>query len=443
MQYRLACLLIVIATLAIIVHTDLLEVSRTASPVLVLGFLLLSAYLTGRLLEKVRLPLITAYIFVGLFFGPYFFKFYSSDIIADLDFINSLALAFIAFCAGGELRLSRIRTMLKSIVFLIGGVTAVVFLGVTLTVLAMSGFIPFIREYNFSAQLAIAAIFGVIAVARSPSSTIAVISETKSKGNYTDTILSVTIVTDFVIIIFFAVVISACQILIASKETIEPVFILNILFEIAIAFVSGYFLGKWIVFLIEKVKVEFPIVIVTMGFIVVKFCHFLGTYLQEVQEISINLEPLLVCMAAGFTVQNFSDHGPSFLNKMDRVSLLIYIIFFAITGATINVEVLKTSWYLGLAITLSRAVMIFIGSYFSGKFSGDQPRIYKNTWLGFITQAGVSLGLLTEVVRRFPEIGVPVQSILVASITFNQIIGPVAFKYALIKTGEAAVKNKR
>ena len=87
--------------------------------------------------------------------------------------------------------------------------------------------------------------------------------------------------------------------------------------------------------------------------------------------------------------------------------------------------------------------MLFIGSYTSGRLSGDRPLTYRNTWLGFITQAGVSLGLLSEVVRRIPEIGIPIQTILITAITLNQLIGPVAFKYALEKTGETHKANNR
>ncbi len=436
MYYKSISLLIVLATMALIVYSDLPGLSETDSPTLLIGFLLLSAYCTGSLLEKFKLPRITGYIFAGLFFGPFFLKFYSSNAVANLSFLNSLALAFIAFCAGGELQLNKIRSNIKNIFFLLVGGTSVVFIGVSLTLFAFSGFIPFLMKYDLYARFAVSAIFGVIAVARSPSSAIAIISETKAKGKYTETVLSVTVVTDVVIIILFAVLISICQATISSGSSIDPAFLLDLIFEIIVAFIAGFLLGKALVFLIERVKVEFPIVIIAMGFVVIKFCHSLGAYFHEAHDISLNIEPLLICMVAGFTVQNYSKHGNLFLSRMDRVSMPIYVGFFAITGASINIDALKTGWMLGLIIFLSRMLMLYIGSCLSGRLSGDDPIIYKNTWLGFITQAGVSLGLLSEVVRRFPEIGIPIQSILIASITLNQIIGPVAFKYALNKLGE-------
>jgi hypothetical protein len=97
---------------------------------------------------------------------------------------------------------------------------------------------------------------------------------------------------------------------------------------------------------------------------------------------------------------------------------------------------------LGLIIVVVRTLMIFAGSRISGKIAGDKKGICNIAWLGFITQAGVSLGLLSEVVRRFPEIGGDIQSILIAAITANQIVGPMAFKYALNRAGETEKQRR-
>ncbi len=438
MLNKIISLFLALATMFFIVHAGL-KLNQKDCPALVLGFILISAYCIGQLLEKIGLPGIVGYILTGLFMGPYFLKFYTSSAINELSFINNLALAFIGFCAGGELRLSNIRRILKPIIYYISGITLVVFTGVTLLVFSISSLIPFLRGLSPGVKLAVSAIFGVIAVARSPSSAIAIISETKAKGPYTDLVLSVSVAMDVIIIMLFAVIISVCQIFIQTKGGMDFSFIAVLILEIAIAFLLGYLLGKFIVFLIEKAKVEFAVVIIAMGFFVIEFSHFLGEYLHKVHNIGFEIEPLLICMAAGFTVQNFSDYGKKFLMRMDRISLPIYIAFFAMTGAAMNINILRTGWLFGLIIVAARLILINIGSYFSGKISKTPTKIYKNAWLGFITQAGVSLGLLTEVVRRFPDIGPSIQTILIAAIIMNQIIGPIAFKYGLKKVDETNV----
>ena len=435
-------LLILLGSMAIVTRTQLFSVQEEVSSTLVLGFLLLAAYCFAFFLEQVRLPRITGFIVGGLILGPYVMDFFDTKAIESLSFLNTLALAFIAFSAGGELKLKNFQNQLKIILFLLAGVTTVVFVGVTTAVFLLSSWIPFMSGYSPIVRIAISAIFGVIAVARSPSSAIAIISETKAKGNFTDTVLSVTIVMDVLIIILFGIVISFCQVVISAGSTLNLTFFLGLFFGVCISFVIGLFLGRAAVFLIENVKVAFPVVLTGIGFLVIKFSHLLGSYLHDSHNIGLNLEPLLICMAAGFTVQNFSRHGATFLLRMDRVSFPIYIAFFALTGASINLDILRSGWFLGVVIVLVRTVMLFVGSYASGRLSGDRPLNYQNTWLAFITQAGVSLGLLTEVVRRFPEIGIPIQTILIAAITLNQLIGPIAFKFALNKVGETNSKSR-
>jgi Kef-type K+ transport system membrane component KefB len=431
--------LILVIALALLVNNLEFSFYKETCPALVLGIILLGAYCFGFIHEKFGLPRIVGYIFAGLFMGPFFLKFYTVAEINDLDFINKLALAFIALCAGGELRLANIRKLLKSILYYISGVTIVVFIGTTLAVFALSTFMPVIANFGPALRLAVSTIFGTIAVARSPSSAIAVISETKAKGPYTDIVLSVSIAMDVFIIILFAVVISITQVFILERGGMNLSLIASLSFEIATSFLIGFLLGKFIIFLLEKVRIKFPVVIIAMGFIVIEFSHFLGEYLHEVHDIGLDVEPLLIYMAAGFTVQNFSEHGQNFLERMDRVSMPIYIAFFAMTGASINVNVLRTGWLLGLIIVTVRLISIYFGSYLSGSLAKNEPIIYKNVWLGFITQAGVSLGLLIEVARRFPALGPYIQTILAASIIINQIIGPVAFKLGLKKVGETNV----
>jgi len=440
MTNKILALVLIIASMLLLMQLGLGEYQKNC-PALVLGLILLAAYCFGFLLEKIGLPRIVGYILAGLFMGPFFLKLYTLQEVNSLAFINKLALAFIAFCAGGELRLVNIRKVLKSILAYISGVTVVVFLGTTSIVFLLSNAMPFMSDFSLTLRLAVSAIFGTIAVARSPSSAIAIISETKSKGPYTDIVLSVSVAMDVFIIILFAVVISLVQVFIKGQGGLNFSLIFSLLFKITVAFLLGFLLGKLIVFLIEKVHMEFPVVIIAMGFIVIEFSHLLSDYLNRVHDIRLELEPLLICMAAGFTVQNFSKQGENFLQRMDRVSLPIYIAFFAMTGAAMNLKVLRTGWLLGLVVFVVRLISIYAGSYVSGRLAKNQPKIYKNVWLGFITQAGVSLGLLAEVARRFPEIGPSIQTILVAAIIMNQIIGPIAFKYGLKKVGETQAQR--
>jgi len=434
---RLLILLIAIGCMLAVGQQELPGTGGAVHSIMVLGFLLIGGYCIGYMGEKLGLPRITGYIIAGLLLGPHGLGFIDRKAIVDLQFLNSLALAFIAFCAGGELQLGNIRKQLISITGILAGNTVVILFGVTGIVLAASPLVPFLREQPFSVRLATAAIIGVISVARSPSSVIAVISETRARGRLADTVLSVTIATDVVVILLFGVVVSVCHSLFNPTDSVSAGLFLHLLFEILVTLALGFLLGRGIIVLIRNIGVELPVIIAATGFLVIKSCHLLGAYLSSTYEVSLHLEPLLVCMAAGFTVQNFSSRGETFLESLDRVSLPIYVGFFAVTGAMIDIDMLRAGWLLGLLVFTVRGLMVWFGSLAGSVAAGDPPAVRNHVWLGFITQAGVSLGLVAEVVRRFPEVGLYLQSILIAAITVNQVIGPVLFKHALRRTGEA------
>jgi Kef-type K+ transport system membrane component KefB len=443
MHYRIAVLLLLISSMTLLTFRAQTGVTGPLSSTLVLGFMLLSAYSLAFFFERLKLPRLTGSLAAGLLFGPHFLNYYPATAIADLGFLNSMALAFIIFYAGGELKAKGFSRKAKTILWLLAGITVMVFVGITLMVFWLSALIPFLADNDPWHRFSVACIIGTIAVSLSPAATIAIINETKAAGHFTEKILSVTIITDVIIIILFGITTSFYQALASDQGTIGVIFLMWLLIEIIISFLLGFLLGKATIFLITNVKLEFPIVLAIIGFMVIKFSHVFSDYLRTDYGLGFSLEPLLICLAAGFTVQNFSRHGHLFLSRMDRVSYPIFLAFFAIIGASINLDLITTGWFLGLVIATSRIVMLYLGVTIGSKLSGEAKENYQYSWLSFITQAGVSLGLLAEVVRRFPEIGTVIQAILIVTITANELIGPIAFKYALGKSGETGRKGYR
>ncbi len=189
MAHRLIVLLLLSGIMSLMVHFNILNLTYNISPTLALGFLLLSAYCAGHILGKIRLPKVTGYIVAGLFFGPDILQFVNSQNVTELSFINSLALAFIAFCAGGELKSSNVLGEIKSIAYSVLFQTLIVFIGVGTFVFFLLDFIPAFSGFAVPVKIVVSLFFGIITVARSPSSTIAIISETKAQGNYTDIVL--------------------------------------------------------------------------------------------------------------------------------------------------------------------------------------------------------------------------------------------------------------
>jgi Kef-type K+ transport system membrane component KefB len=407
------------------------------------GFLLLAAYLVGDVLSWFKVPKITGYILAGILFGPHAFEFVSAATVGDLKLLDDLALTFIALAAGGELRLDELRQRRRSIGLTLLFLMGVVFLGVAAFVVAARSLLPFLDGGSTAEILAVAAILGTFSLARSPSSAIAIISECKARGPFTETVLGVTVVMDLLVIIVFAVVVSFCQTLVGSAGAMDLRFVAMVVAEIAGSIVGGIALGGVISFYIRWVRAELIVFILGMAFMVAFFSRQFALLLDQLYSVPLHLEPMLICVTAGFWVRNFSRAGDQFMERIDRSSLPIYVIFFALTGAAINIDALQQTWLIAILLVIVRFVLIWLGAYCGAAASGDAPLFRQMSGFSYITQAGVSLGLAGIVMRRFPEWGVALATTIVAIITLNQVIGPIAFKFALGAVGEARVRPGR
>lgn len=408
------------------------------------GFLLLCAYLVGEIFAQWRLPKITGYIAAGLCFGPYATGYLGFEGVRELKFIDDVALTLIALAAGGELRIATLRYRLTAILNLVMWITLIVFAGVGGCFILASGAIPFMQGLEQNKIIMIAAAFGILCVARSPSSTIAVISECKARGTYSETVLGVTVIMDVVVIVLFSIILSIYgRFDIAAGADAGSVISAGLLGEILVSFGAGGLLGWLVVLYIRRVKVDLVIFLVGLAFLVTKFSHGLASFLELHYGTIFHIEPMLICMAAGFVIQNLSEEGGRFLEALDRSSLPVYVTFFAITGASLDLDALWASWHIALGLVIVRITLIAGGTRISSFITKEEKRLRNLYGLGFITQAGVSLGLVQVVAARYPEWGVPFATIAVAAITINQIIGPIAFKTALIKSGETALKRRK
>ena len=412
-------------------------IATGAGATLCFGFLILAAYLLAGLLARLKLPKITGYILAGMLFGPSVLELLSQAVVLELRLVDDLALTFIAFAAGGELRLGMLRARQRSIVFTFLCLMVFAFAGITLSLTAMRSFFPFTMERTLWESLAVASIGGAIAVARSPSSVIAIISEVKASGPFTDTVLGVTVALDVMAIFIFAVVVSVAEVVLSAGGQLNVTFLLGIAAEVAASVIIGLGLGKGIALYLERVGKELTIFTLGVAFLTTKVAHGMAHVLDAELGLRFHLEPMLICLTAGFVVQNFSKSGQGFLKIIDRSALPIYVIFFAISGASLRLEALQQTWHWALALVALRSLFIFVGANLGGRLAGDSSTFCTASGLSFFTQAGVSIGLVKVVMDRFPDFGPAYATLLVATITLNQLIGPVGFKSALSLVGEA------
>ncbi|MEO9476451.1 MAG: cation:proton antiporter [Cyclobacteriaceae bacterium] len=413
--------------------------------VLISGFLIIAiaANQIARVFQKIRLPLITGLIFTGIIAGPYIIGLVPESAKVNLQFINEIALAFIAFAAGAELYIRELRSRFKSIKWNTFGQLVVTFVVGAVAVYFCASYIPYMADLSVKAKISISTITAAIFVARSPASAIAVINELRAKGPFVQTVMGVTVVKDFLVIVLFSICMALAQSLI-SGEGFNIYSILFILLELALSFVIGFYgFGNLLKFVLSlKIhrysKTFFILVIGYSGYLFYHYVrHTSGLYMEH----SIHLEPLLMCILASFYVTNYSKYRAEFLFILEKAGTTVYVAFFTFTGATLAVNVIESVIGVALILFGIRLATMIIGAYVGGMLAGDPMKQNHVGWMPYVTQAGVGLGLATVVANEFPGWGEQFATVIVAVIVMNQFIGPPLFKWAIFRIGEDRSKG--
>lgn len=407
------------------------------------GIVALAAERIAQYFTKWKAPMITGLLLVGIVTGPYVLGLLDKEAIHKLGFLNDFSLAFIALAAGVEFYLKELNDSLKSIKWNTIGQLVVTFLATSFSVYYLADFIPFMREMNASSKIAIAILIGTIFVARSPSSAIAIINELRAKGPFVRTALGVTVVIDILVIILFSICLSLGVSLIHGVS-LEWTLLLKIVVELSLSFVLGWIVGKILKFFLSttlptSVK---TFLVLGLGFGVFQGLHFSEEYIHHHFDITLRIEALLVVLLGSFYVTNYSKFRLELEEMMEHNGPWVYAIFFTLTGASLSLDVMVSVWQIAIVLFFVRLISMVVGAYIGGSLAGDKPLFKKYGWMPYVTQAGVGIGLATEIGSGFPEWGNAFYTIVVAVIVINQIVGPPIFKYAIQKVGEAHVKAK-
>jgi len=413
--------------------------------ILLLAFIIIAiaSNQISKVVLKIKLPLITGFLVFGILVGPFGLKLITKNAVENLHFINEISLAFIAFAAGTELYLPELRKIFKSIIWNTLGQFVITFLLGTIIVLLLAEFIPFVSQMPTYGKISISLLIATIFVASSPSSAIAIIDEMRAKGKFTQMSIGVTVIKDVLVIVLFTICFSLSGMLFKGTA-INYTLAIKLIIELVLSFATGYILGKLISVLIAFNISELAktILILLLGYSVYLLSHYLSDFSRTTFNLSIHIEPLLSCIIASFYVINFCKNRFEFQRILQDTGPFVYVAFFTLTGALISIDILLKSWFIAVMLFFIRSVVLIIGANLGSVLSGD-PKIYKRiAWMPFITQAGVSLALITEVADEFTLWGSEFATIMITVIVMNQIIGPPLFKWAINKVGESNLRAK-
>ena len=420
--------------------------------------LLLVALLSTRLMRLIKLPNVTGYILTGIIMGPFLFgllfnNFSFTDIkqgliynfVDKIGWVSTVALGFIAFSIGTSFKFSTIKALGKRVLV----ITVLEALGASLLVVAALLVAHFIFPQYVSLELALT--LSAIASATAPAATLMVIKQYRAHGPLVDTLLPVVALDDAAALILFAILFQIATALAGGSVSVYAI-IIKPLLEITISLGVGAVLGFVISFANRFFKSRNNRLIWNI------FSVFaaLGLYylFKSPMMGGFELSSLLTCMMAGAIYTNFVKESGRTLDVMDRFTSPVYMMFFVISGASLDLTIFfNGDGLVVVLIALTYLVFRVVGKW-SGAFAGAtitrcEPQVKKYLGFALVPQAGVAIGLSTTAYKLFSQYSDPamqktgalILAIILTSTLIYELFGPMVAKFALKKAHEIPEEN--
>ena len=410
--------------------------------ILALAISLFAGLMLSRLAKLVKLPAVTAYLVAGVLIGPYLLGslgidglgFVSMQNIKSFSILSDVALGFIAFSIGNEFRLSQLKKTGKQAA-IIG-----VFQAVVATLLVDAALIGLHFLIPDKLPLPSAIILGAVASATAPAATLMVVKQYKAKGPITDILLPIVALDDAVGLVLFAVSFGVAKALMSGRVDILSVVVEPIV-EVVVSLGLGYIMGVMVTFFerffhsrSKRLAMSVTFVLLTVALSMIEF-HIFG--------VKVAFSSLLVCMMLGTVFCNMCDFSEELMDRVDRWTAPLFILFFVISGAELELSVFADIAVVGIGLVyiLFRSLGKYFGASLSAKAVKCDDNIVKYLGITLLPQAGVALGMAIKASAIGPE-GLVVANITLFSVLIYELIGPYLTKVVLLKAGEIRPEGK-
>ena len=403
---------------------------------------LFAGLLVSRFVKPLKMPAVTGYLIAGILIGPYCLGrlgvgglgLRTMEEVKAFSLFNDVALGFIAFAIGNEFRLSQLRQTGRqaTVIGIFQAIVAAVLVDVTL--LALHRFV-----LGDTLPVADAIVLGAIATATAPAATLMVVRQYKAKGKLTDLLLPIVALDDAVGLIVFAVSFGAAKAMRVGMFDLTSI-LLEPMLEIICSLLLGFGMGL-IFSLVEKyfksnskrLSLSITFVIMTVALSMAEF--HIGT-------VRVGFSSLLVCMMLGTVFCNLCDFSEEIMGKTDRWTAPLFILFFVLSGAELELNVFSDMAIVGIgaAYILSRSLGKWLGASVSAKMVHCDPMVQKYLGITLLPQAGVALGMSVTVAQTLGADGAMVRNIVLFGVLIYELVGPTLTRIALTRAGDITPK---
>ncbi len=408
---------------------------------LAIGVAMFAGLLLSRLTSRLNLPDVTSYLVAGLLVGPLVLGrlgvpglgFESFAFVEEMGLVCDAALGFIAFSIGSEFRISALRKTGRQ------ATVIAIFQALTATLLVDLALIGLHFLLGDRLPISTCLILGAIATATAPAATLMVVNQYKAKGPLTDILLPIVALDDAVGLIVFAVSKGVAKALIGGDLSLISV-LLNPMIEICGSLLLGAVLG-WVFSVVEKhfnsnsKRLSLAVAFVALSAGLSKL-HF------DFGQVHIGFSSLLVCMMCGTIFCNLCDFSEEIMHKTERWTGPVYVLFFVISGAELDLRVFAELAVVGIGLMYiaTRSAGKILGANLSARFMKCEKSICKYLGITLLPQAGVALGMSVTVAGEFGAEGAMMRNIVLFSVLIYELVGPTLTKMALTAAGDIRPK---
>jgi len=377
--------------------------------ILILGFIL------GRVLRRLRVTEILAYILAGIIIGR------ALNFSPPEQFnviITGTSLALIAYMVGLSFSFAFLRRMGKQMVIIL-------IVQVVITVAATAGFV-----YLLTKDLPLSIILGSLAGATDPAGTIAVLRDIKAKGTLTDMAVALVGLDDVVVIVVYAVGIALTKMLLGVETSVSFAFS-HPLWEILGGLGLGGAIGAVLSYVTKRMQLTSDHI-----FVISLAAAILCWGLAELIEVS----PMLTCMALGTAVINLNVQVGNRSNELvDNIMTPVFVLFFAAIGMEIDFSFFHLMWPLIIVYCVGRSIGKITGCSLGGVLAKSEPKIKKYIGFAMLPQAGVAMGLAFLAAQALSgyELGGTIVTLATTTTIVFGLLSPPLVQYAVRKAKEA------
>ncbi len=378
-----------------------------------LGILLLASLLGGIAADLIRIPKVTAYLLAGMLVGPSVLRAISAEHIHLLEPLTKLAMALVLLELGCQFQLAHLRPILRRALWLSGGELLATFAIVSMLV------------WLFSGDLAAAVLLGALALATAPATTVLVLKESNSEGPVTELAGVLVALNNITAILVFEFVFLLASLL--SDDFSEP--FLPQLRQLLVDLGGACLLGL-------------------AGGLVISYCSGLLSHrrwLVMVLAVSIlllglceswHMPYMLSFLCAGVTLVNTSEKSSELLAEQEKIAGLLVVVFFAVHGAELQLAAFVSAGTLGVVYIIARCAGKILGVRWASRLRTEAATVRRYLGSCLLAQAGAAIALATLAAERWPGLGQQLQVIILGSVVFFEIAGPICIRWSVLKAGE-------